>query len=100
MLEPQFPYLQRSHEKGFEALELGTGDSSQARESVLSQARYLHYHRLSVRHTGTLSRSRLSPGGTVMGQTPGAVTGLGLGNRCTIPEGCLATASYHNTGRS
>lgn len=32
LLEPQFPYLQRSHEKGFEALELGTGDTSQARE--------------------------------------------------------------------
>lgn len=32
LLEPQFPYLQRSHEKGFEALELGTGDASQARE--------------------------------------------------------------------
>lgn len=31
-LEPQFPYLQESHEKGFEDLELGTGDASQARE--------------------------------------------------------------------
>ena len=60
----------------------------------------LHYHRLSVRHTGALSRPRPSPGGTVMGQTPGAVAGLGLGNRCTIPEGCLATTSPHNPGRS
>ena len=99
-LEPQFPYLQESHEKGFEDLELGIGTLHRPGSRHCHNSDTLHYHRLSVRHTGAWSRPRLSPGGTVMGQTPGAVTGLGFGNRCTIPEGYLATASHHNPGRS
>lgn len=54
---------------------------------------------LRIRHTGAPSKPRLSSGGIVVGQTPGAaVTSSGLSTRSIIPGRGLAAASHCGPG--
>lgn len=93
LLVPHCPRLQGAHQKGFmKELRLGSRGASQARHQALSRTRYLRLPQARG-HMETPSRPRLSPGGSVTGQTPSAVTGSGLGTRSTIPGRYLAAAS-------